>query len=247
MGVGEARSGLRLELVAGQVLGLERERGLEVTRQVVVRLAGNPVDQVEREVVEAGFAERRDGGAHLRGARAALEHLEQVRLEALRPERDAVDAVLAEERCELRRDGLGVCLDGHLSGGGKRGEEVRERGGLGEGRRAAAEEDRLQIVREQIALECELHEKRLDVRSVLVLLAYRRDEVAVTATVGAERQVHVEVLSRGAGSDFTVPLLDRRPGTSRPGPAPHWGARRPPSGTVCGEPSRGCDAFVPIS
>ena len=63
---------------------------------------------------------------------------------------------------------------------------------------------------------------------MLVLLAYRRDEVAVTATVGAERQVHVEVLSRGAGSDLTVPLLDRRPETSRPGTSPPLGGAEAP-------------------
>ena len=64
---------------------------------------------------------------------------------------------------------------------------------------------------------------------MLVLLAYRRDEVAVTATVGAERQVHVEVLSRGGGPGLTIPLLDRRPGTSPPlggAEAPFWNGMR---------------------
>ena len=125
-------------------------------------------------------------------ARAPLEHLEQVRLEALRAERDAVDAVLAEQRGEARRDRLGVGLDGRLGGARQAGEQARERGGLGDGRRAAAEEDRVDVA-EQVALELELGEQRVDVGAVVAGVADDGDEVAVAAAVRAEREVHVEV------------------------------------------------------
>ena len=55
-------------------------------------------------------AERADRAAHLVGARAALEHLEQVRLEALRAERDAVDSVLAQQEASA-----GVIVSGLAS------------------------------------------------------------------------------------------------------------------------------------
>ena len=86
--VREARARLRLELVAGEVLRLERDRLREVALEVGRALAGNAVDQVERDVVEAGIAQRRHGSADVLRARAPLERLEQVRLEALRAERD---------------------------------------------------------------------------------------------------------------------------------------------------------------
>ncbi len=60
------------------------------------------------------------------GSRAPLEHLEQVRLEALGAERDARHAVLAEERGELGRHRLRVRLDRHLVGRGQRAEEALE-------------------------------------------------------------------------------------------------------------------------
>ena len=127
------------------MLGLERDRLREVALEVGHALAGNAVDQVERDVVEAGFPQRRHGGADVLRARAPLERLEQVRLEALRAERDAVDPVLAEQRGEAGRDGLGVGLDRRLGGVRQAGEQARERGGLGDGRRAAAEEDRVDV------------------------------------------------------------------------------------------------------
>ena len=71
-----------------------------------------------------------------------------MRLEALGAERDAVDAVLAEQRGKRRCDGLRIGLYGRLPGDRKGGEEAGERSGLGEGRRAAAEEDRLDVGRE---------------------------------------------------------------------------------------------------
>ena len=132
-------------------------------------------------------------GAHVLRPRPALERLEQVRLEALGAERDAVDAVLAQERGELRRDRLRIRLDGRLGCARQPGEQPRERGRLGEGRRAAAEEDRLDLAREQAALQLELGEQRVDVAAVLAVVPGHGDEVAVAAAVGAERQVDVEV------------------------------------------------------
>ena len=147
VGVREAGARLRLELVAGEVLRLECDRLGEVALEVVDALAGNPVDQVERDVVEAGLPQRPHRDAHVLRARAPLERLEQVRLEALRAERDAVDPVLAEQRGQAGRDGLGIGLDGRLGGWRQAREEARERGGLGDGRRAAAEEDRVDVAR----------------------------------------------------------------------------------------------------
>ena len=115
------------------------------------------------------------------------------RLEGLRAERDAVDAAAAKERRELGRDGLRVGLDRHLHGLRQRAEQALERGRLGEGGRAAPEEDRLGCESEQLALELQLCEQRLDVGRVLAEPADRGHEVAVAAAVGAERQVHVEV------------------------------------------------------
>ena len=111
-----------------------------------------------------------NGAADVVRARAALEHLEQVRLEALRAERDAVDAV----RRGAARRAPGVTVSGFAStvisaARGQRGEQARERGGLGEGRRAAAEEDVSTLARERVALELELREQRVDVGAVLAL------------------------------------------------------------------------------
>ena len=55
--VREPRSRLRLELVARQVLGLERQGVREVRIEVGGALAGDPVDEIERNVVETGITE----------------------------------------------------------------------------------------------------------------------------------------------------------------------------------------------
>ena len=175
------------------MLGPELDRLGQIALEVADALPRDPVDEVERDVVEAGLAQRSHGAADVVGARTALEHLEQVGLEALRSERDPVDAVLAEQRRELRRDRLRVRLDGRLGRGRESGEEARERRRLGERRRAAAEKDRLHPVGEQAALELELRQECVDVVAVLAVVAGDGDEVAVAATVRAEGQVDVEV------------------------------------------------------
>src|SRR6185312_7734184 len=68
---------LRLQLVAGEMLGPERDRVAEIRLEVGDGLAGNAVDEVEREVVEAGLAQVRERVPHVLGLRAALERFEQ--------------------------------------------------------------------------------------------------------------------------------------------------------------------------
>ena len=71
--VGEPCSGLRLELVAGEVLRLERERLAQVAVEVGGALAGNPVDEVERDVVKTGIAENVERDSDGIGASLPLE------------------------------------------------------------------------------------------------------------------------------------------------------------------------------
>ena len=53
--MGEARPRLRLELVTGVVLRRERERVVQVGLEIGGALAGDPVDEVERDVGESGI------------------------------------------------------------------------------------------------------------------------------------------------------------------------------------------------
>ena len=89
----EARPGLGLELVAGQVLRLQGERRLQVALQVGGALAGDSVDEVERDVVKVGITKSMDRAADVGGRRAALQNREQARIEALRAHRHTVDTV----------------------------------------------------------------------------------------------------------------------------------------------------------
>ncbi len=91
----EAGTRLGLQLVAGQVLRPEQERLLEVGRELGRALAGDPVHEIEGDLVEPRppqLTKRAPDGVR---ARAALEHVEEAGLEALSAERDAGDACLA--------------------------------------------------------------------------------------------------------------------------------------------------------
>ena len=139
-----------------------------------------------------------------------------MRLEALGAERDAVDAVLAEQRGEIRGDRLGVGLDRDLACAGKVREQAGERGRLGHGGRTPTEEDGLDLVRELRPLQLELGEQRVDVGGVIPVAPDDGDEVAVTAPVRAEGKVDVEVAH---------PRSSPRDGGAE---APFWnGTRRP--------------------
>ena len=68
------------------MVGPERDRSREIGRELRRRLAGDAVDEVDREVLEAGVAEVAERALDVRRRRAALEHFEEVQLEGLRAE-----------------------------------------------------------------------------------------------------------------------------------------------------------------
>ena len=189
----EPRSWLRLELVARQVFGLERQGVREVRVELGGALAGDPVDEIERDVVETGITESLHCAPDVVGTGNALQHFEQVRPKRLRAEGDAVHPMLAEQGCEGRRHGLRVGLDRQLLDVRERAEHARERGRARERRRPAAEERGLDLCGEPPALPLELGQERVDVRTVLVEAPYRRHEVAVAAAMRAEGQVDIEM------------------------------------------------------
>ena len=90
VGVGEARSGLRFELVARQVLGPELERVRQVGLEIGGALAGDAVDEIEGDVVKSGITqmvERTPDGVRLDNT---VENLQQPRAEALHAERHTI-------------------------------------------------------------------------------------------------------------------------------------------------------------
>ena len=117
MRVGEARSGLRLELVTRQVLGPELESVGEVGIEIGGGLAGNPVDEVERDVVKSGIAKMVEGPPDGVRLDNTVEDLQQVRPEALHAQRDSIHTLRAQHAGQLLRHGLGIRLDGHLARG----------------------------------------------------------------------------------------------------------------------------------
>ena len=191
--VGEARAGLRFELVARQVLRAERDRLCEISLEVGGALAGNPVQEIERDVVKSGITQMVERAADGLRAGPSLEHLEQVRLEALGAEGDARHAPVAagarRARASRSRGSPQRSPPRRAAGppaGGPAHAAPCTSAFLRRGRRSRA-------VGQQVALEVELAEQRVDVRLVAVPAPDERDEVAVPAAVGAEGHVHVEV------------------------------------------------------
>src|SRR6185369_12912001 len=97
MRVREPRARLRLELVAGQVLRIEGERLGEIALEVGGALAGDAVDEIERDVFKSGITKSVHGTADDFGRGRPLERREQVRREALGAQRDPVDAAREEK------------------------------------------------------------------------------------------------------------------------------------------------------
>ena len=205
VGVRKPGPRLRLELVAREVLGPKRERLAYVGIEVGGSLPRDPIDEIQRDVVKSGITKMVKGTSDVVRTGNAVEDGEQPRLERLRAERDAVDAVAAKERRQSRRHRLRIRLDRHLGRWRQGREQALQLAGLGERRRAAAQEDRFELGRKQLALERELRQQSVHVGGVLARTADDGHEVAIAAAVRAERQVDVEVPNRAA--HFLPPSL----------------------------------------
>ena len=197
MRVREARPGLRLELVARQVLRFQCEGFGQIGVEIGGALAGNAVDEIERDVVESGITESVHRPADVVRGRLPLERLEQMRpgTTVRRARRES------HPRHERRARTSGVTVSGFAStvsslADGKAREQPLELGELRERRRPAAEKHRLDVVCQHVALLLELGEQRIDVGAVLPGSPDHRDEVAVPAAMRAERQVNVEMADR---------------------------------------------------
>src|SRR4029450_3632401 len=103
-----------LELVARQVLRSESERLVDVGVEVGASLAGDPVDEIQRDVVKLGITEMVEGAPDVLRSGAALQYREQVRLKALGAEREPRHSFLAQQPREVGRHGLRIRLDRDL-------------------------------------------------------------------------------------------------------------------------------------
>ncbi len=175
------------------MLGIERERFLDVGFEHGGGLARDAVEEIEGDVLETAISQNVHRPADVLGVAAPLQHVQEGRVERLCAERHAIDTVSLEKRRQVGRDRLGVRLDGDLVRAGQRSQKPLQRVRRRERRRAAAQEDRLEPRREHLALQLELREKRGDVPAVLLPAPDHRHEIAVAAAVHAERHVHVEV------------------------------------------------------
>src|SRR5262249_4741661 len=201
----EAGAGLRLELVTREMLGPKRERLRYVGVESGGLLPRDPVDEIQGDVVKTGIAEMGERAPDVVRSGNAIEDAEQLRWERRPAEGDSVDTATAQQGGELRCHRLRVRLDRQLRRRRQGREQTLELTRLRESRGAAAEEDGLQLRRECLPLELELHEQCIDVGRVLTGAPDDRDEVAVAAPAPAEGEVDVDVPDRARAGHRRLP------------------------------------------
>ncbi len=79
------------ETVEREVIGPEREGALQIQAPIAFERRGQPEDEVERQLRDAGVPKARGGGSDLLRAVGPVHPGEHRRIERLRAERDAVD------------------------------------------------------------------------------------------------------------------------------------------------------------
>ena len=175
--VGEPRPRLRLELVAGEVLRLERQGLREIGVEVGGALARDAVDQVERDVVETGITKRRERRAGRRPAWPAVRAPRAGRgWKLCAPSETRLTPCSRRSARELRRDRLRVRLDRQLLRPAAPRAGARARAGSVNVGVPPPRKIVSSAGARQVALEFELREQRVDVRR----RAGRRRPTAVT-------------------------------------------------------------------
>ena len=130
VGVREAGAGLRLELVRGDVLGLEREGLGEIAREVGGLLARDAVDEIERDVANSGITQSVEGAPDVVRLGNAIEHVEEPRAEKdWAPSETRVDAAPASSAASSGVTVSGFASTVTSSAGRQRREQALERGG----------------------------------------------------------------------------------------------------------------------
>jgi hypothetical protein len=101
----KARPLVQLEVVRRNVLGLERDGACQRATPGVQRLAREPADEVDRDVVKACAAQERHCIVYVRAPMCATTRRQQVVVEALGADAGAVDASTAERGrfCRVKR------------------------------------------------------------------------------------------------------------------------------------------------
>ena len=105
------------------MLGLERERLGEIAFEVGGALAGDPVDEIEGDVVKPGITKMVERAPDVLRPGPPLEHVEQALWKLCAPSETRVTPASRRSARELGRDRLRVRLDRHLLGGGQRLDE----------------------------------------------------------------------------------------------------------------------------
>ena len=200
------------------MVGLERERALQIVRPFPSQGGGQPEDEIERQIRDPGVAKGVDGGADLLGGVGPVHPREHRRVERLRAERDPVDPGGAPGRGRVRRVTSSGLASSVISASGAigRSDATRSRiraiaAGIEPRRRSAAEVDRVHRGRTRPRSRGlparPLAKHRIGVGVRRHVAAHRDGEVAVAAAPGAEGDVDVEVHVRN--------LLYRRASGSR--------------------------------
>nr|WP_236782732.1 hypothetical protein [Anaerohalosphaera lusitana] len=147
-GAVERRAGFVGQAIGGNVLGGQREDGVERSLPVGERRAGQCEDQIERDVSIARVAGAADGGGDVVGGVRSAEQCEFAVAERLRADRQPVDAVVAKAGKQGRREMVRVGFDGEFTAVGRDAEVIVDRvdqaeqvGGRDAGRCAAANVD----------------------------------------------------------------------------------------------------------
>jgi len=171
------------------VLGPERERLVYVGVEIGGLLPRDPVDEIQRNVVKSGITKMIEGSSDVVRTGTRSSTLSSAAWNVWAPR----ETRLTPDR-RSRPASAGVTVSGFASTvtsaeAGKPCEQALQLRRLGESGRPTAEEDGFELRREQLPLQFELGQQAVDVGGVLAPTADYRDEIAVAAAVGAERQV----------------------------------------------------------
>ena len=193
------RARLELESVDGDVLRVQLYDPRQGLGPVALGLAGQAVHEIHAHVVKARQARVVNGLLRLLEVVAAADELEEVIVRCLHADREAVDALLAQQPHGVEADAVGVTLHGdlrveaHVAIELQLVKEVDDPVCPVVARGAAAEIDRVHLVlTDGMAGLVDMLQQRLMVFGHARVAAGERIEIAVAALAGAEGDMDID-------------------------------------------------------